>query len=176
MVALRRAAHLCRIPRQHRAVPAGGEVVFSDLSLNDPDSWEWVFEGGDPATSGEQAPVVTYNDPGVYDVTLTVSNSAGSNSLTKTGYITVDEVSSVLNPGADKFKVFPNPASGMLNIECASTVNAVGIHGLDGKEMLLRTPASNAFSLPLDGLAEGIYILVLKTDHQVVRTKLLITK
>ena len=26
VVALRRAAHLCRIPRQHRAVPAGGEV------------------------------------------------------------------------------------------------------------------------------------------------------
>ena len=45
-------------------------------------SWSWSFPGGSPATSTNQNPTVTYAAPGWYDVTLTVSNSAGSNTKT----------------------------------------------------------------------------------------------
>ena len=50
----------------------------------------WEFPGGDPSTSTEQSPIVLYNTPGVYDVILTVSNSAGSNTSTQTSFITVN--------------------------------------------------------------------------------------
>jgi PKD repeat protein len=68
----------------------GDSITFTDLSWNgDPTSWNWVFPGGTPATSTDSMPTITYNTPGVYDVTLTVANGSGSVNATKTGYITV---------------------------------------------------------------------------------------
>ena len=55
-------------------------------------SWEWTFEGGDPATSTLQNPSVTYHEIGSYDVTLTVTNRNGQvETITKHDYINVNE-------------------------------------------------------------------------------------
>lgn len=70
-------------------VTAGSTVSFTDLSSNGPTSWSWSFTGGTPNTSTNQNPTITYNTVGVYPVTLTTSNSNGSNPMTKTNYITV---------------------------------------------------------------------------------------
>jgi gingipain R len=72
-------------------IPARNSVQFTDLSTNSPTSWAWTFEGGTPSTSTSRKPFITYSTPGTYTVTLTVANSAGSNTMTKTGYITVEE-------------------------------------------------------------------------------------
>ncbi|MDQ3051869.1 MAG: PKD domain-containing protein [Bacteroidota bacterium] len=69
---------------------AGGTVSFTDLSSNSPNSWQWTFTGGLPATSIAQNPTVTYNTAGTYAVTLIASNGAGSNTATFSGYITVN--------------------------------------------------------------------------------------
>ncbi|MBL4586299.1 MAG: PKD domain-containing protein [Flavobacteriales bacterium] len=72
---------------------AGSDIDFKDESLGNPTAWEWVFNGGTPATSTSQNPEeIAYNTPGVYDVILTVTNGDGSNSETKTGYITVNSI------------------------------------------------------------------------------------
>ena len=49
---------------------AGSEIVWSDTSTGSPDDWLWFFEGGDPATSTEQAPSVQYKSLGIFDVAL----------------------------------------------------------------------------------------------------------
>jgi agmatine deiminase len=72
-------------------IPTGNPVQFTDLSTNSPTSWAWTFEGGTPLTSSLKNPSVTYSSTGTYPVSLTVANSAGSNTMTKTGYITVEE-------------------------------------------------------------------------------------
>ncbi|MBP8823375.1 MAG: T9SS type A sorting domain-containing protein [Flavobacteriales bacterium] len=46
-------------------------------------SWQWTFEGGNPATSSLQNPFVTFDTPGPRNVTLTVANDQGSNTLSK---------------------------------------------------------------------------------------------
>ncbi|NIM16707.1 MAG: PKD domain-containing protein [Candidatus Aminicenantes bacterium] len=71
-------------------VDEGQSVNFTDTSTNNPTSWSWSFEGGTPSTSTAQNPTITYNTAGTYDVSLTVSNSAGSDSETKYNYITVE--------------------------------------------------------------------------------------
>ena len=54
----------------------GDNLTFTDLSWNgNPTSWAWTFAGGTPATSTDSVPVITYNTPGVFDVTLVVSNT-----------------------------------------------------------------------------------------------------
>lgn len=67
----------------------GSEVSFTDLTTNEPTSWSWSFEGGTPSTSTAQNPKVVYSTPGLYDVTLSVTNEGGSNTKTETSYIQV---------------------------------------------------------------------------------------
>ena len=65
------------------------QVHFTDLSCGSPVSWQWSFPGGNPATSTEPDPVVTYSAVGTYDVSLTISDGVNSQTLLKPGYITV---------------------------------------------------------------------------------------
>jgi carboxyl-terminal processing protease len=73
-------------------VSAGASVQFTDLSLNEPISWLWTFEGGITEATNIPNPIVTYNATGTYDVTLNVGNEAGTDILTHTDYITVTPV------------------------------------------------------------------------------------
>ncbi|HBS85637.1 MAG: hypothetical protein A2W91_14260 [Bacteroidetes bacterium GWF2_38_335] len=63
----------------------GITIQFTDRSYNsDLDStwtWAWEFEGGEPAVSTEQNPEITYFTAGWFNVTLTVSNSAGNDNV-----------------------------------------------------------------------------------------------
>ncbi|MDW8287070.1 MAG: PKD domain-containing protein, partial [Flammeovirgaceae bacterium] len=65
-------------------------VQFSDLSTNQPTTWQWTFAGGTPPTSTQKNPLITYTSAGTYAVTLTVSNTGGSDTKTVIGYITVN--------------------------------------------------------------------------------------
>jgi C1A family cysteine protease/outer membrane protein assembly factor BamB len=70
------------------AMPDGSIVLsggwFDGTFRND--TWRFV-----PTGSSAQNPTHTYAKAGIYPVTLTAANAGGSNSLTKTGYITVSE-------------------------------------------------------------------------------------
>ncbi|MCK9422406.1 MAG: carboxypeptidase regulatory-like domain-containing protein [Bacteroidales bacterium] len=70
-------------------VTFGEPVHFTDLSCGSPVSWEWIFEGGTPATSTDPNPVVNYSAAGTYDVSLTISDGVNAQSLLKQDYITV---------------------------------------------------------------------------------------
>jgi len=67
--------------------PSPLAVQFTDTSTNFPTSWLWTF--GDGNTSAVQNPAHTYTTAGTYTVNLTASNSAGNNTVTHAGYITV---------------------------------------------------------------------------------------
>ncbi|MBK6903513.1 MAG: PKD domain-containing protein [Saprospirales bacterium] len=66
-------------------------VQFIDQSEGDPSSWSWTFQGGIPGASTEQHPMVTYNSPGIFPVTLVATNAVGSNTTTLIDYIEVGE-------------------------------------------------------------------------------------
>ena len=70
-------------------VTVGSPIRFNDLSQGlRIVSWEWQFAGGTPATSSEHTPTVVYEAPGLFDVTLTVTDAIGqTNTLTKSEFI-----------------------------------------------------------------------------------------
>lgn len=71
-------------------ITAGQTVNFTDLSLNAPTSWNWVFSGGSPNTSTLQNPTgISYAVPGCYQVSLTVSNAFGNDNETISCYVNV---------------------------------------------------------------------------------------
>lgn len=59
-------------------------VHFNDASTPAPIAWSWTFQGGNPSTSSLQNPSVLWTAPGTYNVTLVVTNSAGTDSSTQT--------------------------------------------------------------------------------------------
>jgi len=68
----------------------GSPVTFTDASSGPPASWSWSFPGGTPSGyAGQTPPAITYNTPGIYDVSLTVSDGTDTDTETRTGYITV---------------------------------------------------------------------------------------
>jgi len=90
-------------------------VAFTDASTNTPTSWAWTF--GDGGTSTLKNPSYTYTAAGTYSVTLTATNAYGSNSLTKTGYITVTAPNT--NPPVAAFS--GTPTSGTIPLTVAFT-------------------------------------------------------
>jgi hypothetical protein len=72
-------------------------VAFTDTSTNTPTSWLWDF--GDGTTSTAQNPTHSYTTGGVYSVSLTATNTGGSNTKTRTAYITVSEAIALVTGG-----------------------------------------------------------------------------
>lgn len=74
----------------------GFSVDFEDTSFGaDEDAswvWNWSFPGGTPSSSIEQNPTVTYNAAGTYNVTLTITTNAGTDSETTQNAVTVTEL------------------------------------------------------------------------------------
>jgi len=62
-------------------------VQFTDNSTGSPTTWNWSF--GDGFTSTNLNPLHIYASAGTYSVSLNATNSEGSNTTTRTGYITV---------------------------------------------------------------------------------------
>jgi PKD repeat protein len=89
------------------ATPTSGtaplQVSFTDTSTGSPTSWSWSF--GDGTSSTAQNPSHTYAAAGTYTVSLTATNAGGSDTATRTGYITVSAPSSTVTvtPSADTF-------------------------------------------------------------------------
>ena len=75
---------------------AGGDITFTNESSGYIRSLEWSFDGGSPVSvTDEVQPTITYEQPGIYDVTLTTTGSNGSTIESKQAFIKVYEKSDV---------------------------------------------------------------------------------
>ena len=148
----------------------GDTVTFTDSSTNNPTSWIWTFEGGTPATSNDASPTVVYNTQGSYDVSLITGNIAGtSDEVAKLDYITVG-VLSVDEALQNTLKLYPNPTSGLLNIELGDTNGeAVSIEVFDllGRSLLKKENvellgSQNATQLDLSSISQASQTMIIK--------------
>ena len=88
----------------------GGTARFYDNTFAMADSRRWEFEGGDPAESEEENPVVRYPLPGRYAATLSVTRNGVERSIRKENVISVLDV----HP---KFRIVPAVAKPNRNIK-----------------------------------------------------------
>ena len=56
-------------------------VQFTSQATGNPSSLQWLFPGGQPTTSTQPDPLVTYSMPGQYTAYFVVANAAGSDTL-----------------------------------------------------------------------------------------------
>jgi PKD repeat protein len=86
-------------PTTSTTVCVGSPITLRDFSSNFTAaggtlSYSWSMPGGTPATATGQTVTVTYNTPGFYSVTETVTNTAGTSSETRTNIIKVESATS----------------------------------------------------------------------------------
>lgn len=64
------------------SICAGSCVDFTDLSSDNPDTWSWTFTGAETTVSSDEDPTgICYLTAGTYQVSLTASNTAGSDAV-----------------------------------------------------------------------------------------------
>ena len=98
-------------------------VTYTNNSLGAPTSEQWLFPGGNPASSTSSPVTVNYNNAGQYDVTLIVSDGVENDTLLRSNYV---------------------DAQTPQNAVCQNTtvaLNANGIYSLNASEIDV-TPAS----------------------------------
>jgi tripartite motif-containing protein 71 len=93
-------------------------VAFTDKSTGSPTAWNWTF--GDGTYSTSKSPTYIYSKAGNYTVAIKASNSAGSNTTTKTSYI---KVTGVIKPVA---AFSASPTSGTTPLIVAFTDKSTG--------------------------------------------------
>ena len=136
-----------------------GSINFTDLSTGNPTSWEWTFEGGDPASSTEQNPTIMYNTAGTFDVTLTVTNQFGTDTRTETDFISIgvgisDDMQFIIT-------VYPNPTTtGIFNIASNNeTMKEIRIYNIAGGIVYEKNSTENTVAVDLSNNSKGVYFL-----------------
>jgi PKD domain len=149
-------------------------VQFTDNSTGAPTSWAWNF--GDGGTSTAQNPSHVYSAAGTYSVTLQATNGAGSNTLTKTDYITVEppppDFSISASPvkrtiqrgGSTTYTITVTPSNGFTGPVALSvsgqpplTITSFSPNPVDAS-----TPASSTLSVATDQLTRhGSYVMTI---------------
>lgn len=91
-----------RFMASRQTICVGDSVQFFDASYHGVTEWAWNF--GDGGTSADEMPWHTFDQAGVFDVSLTVSNGVNEVSLTESSYIQVLEIGAMETPFSDSFE------------------------------------------------------------------------
>lgn len=151
-----------------------GDIVhFTDLTTNTPTNWAWTFEGGTPASSSLQNPVITYEEPGIFDVTLVVQNQFGSDTKVIQDYITVDSTIGIDELLDNGLLVYPNPvADGMLSITSREKMSEIQILDFTGKLVLKIQPENKEARISTASFQKGIYLIKVSDSKGWTATKI----
>jgi PKD repeat protein len=146
-----------------RLVTAGQPVDFFDQSSFAPTAWTWNFPGASVLTSTQQDPSgIIYNNPGIYEVALSVFNAFGSDSVTKYCYLEVENPSGVSESIASpEIHLFPNPASGDVRIEGANATGRTRVLVSDilGKQVFEAEMTGGEATFDVSVLPPGMYLI-----------------
>lgn len=114
-------------------------------------------------TSTEQNPEISYETEGTYDVSLTVSNGAGSDEETKADYITVLPLTYVFENNNEKMvTIGPNPVNGTLYLKQQSEqpIQLVAtVFDSQGKLLFSERMNQSIKTISFADLDDGLYVL-----------------
>lgn len=157
-------------------------IIFNDSSTCETHTWAWNFgDGASPATASTQGPhTVSYISTGYKTISLTVN---GNSTETKTGYINVipGHVTTVIpENGSAGITLFPNPARGQFSIVAENSKYpelSVTITDLYGVAVISREcKGASEYIFDMRKSPQGTYFVKIKTDKELLVTKLVIIK
>jgi len=159
----------------------GSVVQFADLTTPEPATWLWNF--GDGSFSSDPFPVHEYDAPGTYEVTLSTENDSSCTDF-QTIYVEVDSmVTSILEPlNENEFEsvLSPNPFyentvfQYVIRKKSLVKIQLLNSNGQLVKELQSTTMQyPGKFDVPIEDLANGMYVLDVSINGQHYFKKLL---
>ncbi|MCB9235957.1 MAG: PKD domain-containing protein [Bacteroidia bacterium] len=149
---------------------------FTDNSSGTPVAWHWNF--GDGGTSTQQNPTHTFANAGSFNVCLTTYNACGDSNLLCNSVSVLVGITPDLWSGT--MEVFPNPARDLIHLtathvqEKELTVRLISPLGSLVLERKISVSGGQAnLDIPLDGLASGMYSILLQGDSGTISRKIL---
>lgn len=156
-------------------VSAGSPLQFNDQSSFVPASWQWSFPGAATPSSNVQNPAgIIYSIPGTYEVSLTVTNIYGSDSVTKTCYIEVIQASDIDESDATHgVTVYPNPVSEYFQINTPGSCT-LSCFDFQGKCILPDLIFNTNIKVDVTNWKPGVYLLRFRDGKKEYSKKLVV--
>ncbi len=135
------------------------KIRFTDLSFYNPQEWHWDF--GDGQSSDQVSPVYTYDQDGMYDVCLTVSNENGSDTECHVVEILTTSLQEAEDNDGDVL-ISPNPFIDQLKINTGSGTfrsASLQVFNMHGKEVLNQAAIPIPSTLNMPHLPSGMYLI-----------------
>jgi PKD repeat protein len=160
------------------------EVQFTDLSTGDITGWMWDFDNDGTIDSNEQNPIYTYNDAGVYTVSLTITDGSNEDTEIKEDYITVISTgihNEIIPSETRLYHNHPNPFNPITNIQLDIKKNETGVLSIYNiKGQLLESQQFEAgqhnFNWDASEQSSGVYLYKLQTESFSKTNKMLLLK
>lgn len=150
---------LCRADfySNEEIVCLGTEVQFFDDSYHGVTEWEWEFGDGQTISGSDpelhRDPIVVFDTPGVFSVTLTVSNGSESIQEVKESFIKVLPAEGLPNPFFDGFEDGLNTDKWFVNNEMGNvTWELTGVAAYDGERSMRLRNINNSIEGSVDEL------------------------
>lgn len=120
----------------------------------------YIWDFGDGNSASNFSPEHTFQNAGVYEVSLTV---VASNGCSQTQTETIDlSTLAIQNPVFTDLKVFPNPSENHITIDGMNELFDIRVITLNGKEMMNYNDNFGSTVLDLQSLEKGTYFLHVK--------------
>jgi len=170
------------------------DVKFFDLSMPEPVSWSWTFS--DNGISTEQNPIHSFNDVGIYYITLETATDSSCYSAFKleielyeiatksqktyggkvNAAYAIESTKTNINRSinlANSIKFYPNPVQELLNVELDNDFeNAqIQIYSSTGQVIYSQEINNTKVDINTSDFASGVYIARLKIDNEVTNFK-----
>lgn len=175
------SAPVANFTASQTTVPEGTVVNFTDLSTNSPTSWSWsvspatgwTYSGGTTASS--QNPSILFSTAGTYTVALTATNATGSDTETKTNYITVTvDGSGLVENGLDKISIYPNPTSNQVTVNLSGVtvpVEQIELSDITGRVIAIVNGTNANVVFDLANETSGVYFIKVNSADATVTRK-----
>ena len=170
--------------------------TFMDLSYSPNPILSWNWDYGDGNTSQEQSPYHTYDQPGVYNVTLRIEAqdceseisfdldidepwNFANNSVAALGVATGTLLGTKgYEPNMDALRLFPNPAASEVWLVFNAKIDqayTISLKDLIGRTLQMSrknaTTGLNTAQLEVGNLLPGLYLLDVRTEKEVKTLK-----
>jgi len=139
----------------------GEPVTFVNLSEN-ATSYYWSFQGGEPAISQDDNPVVVYANAGIYNVTLFATNGASTDMEIKEGFITVTDETNISTTDNDEVEIYPNPAISTVNVS-AEGLQQISIYDITGRIVFEKEVNSDNETIDISKFQRATYAIRITT-------------